>query len=32
KEEGTNEEKWTFFQRACYQFGERIHCFAETGK
>ena len=32
KAEGTDEEKWAFFQRVRDEIGERIKRFAETGK
>lgn len=32
KAEGTEEEKWAFFQRVRDEIGERIKTFAETGK
>ncbi|MFL0472459.1 arsenate reductase (thioredoxin) [Priestia sp. 179-F W1.4 NHS] len=32
KAEGTDEEKWAFFQRVRDEIGERIQRFAETGK
>ncbi len=32
KAEGTEEEKWAFFQRVRDEIGERIKHFAETGK
>ncbi|MDE5412516.1 arsenate reductase (thioredoxin) [Alkalihalobacterium chitinilyticum] len=32
KAEGTEEEKWAFFQRVRDEIGERIQTFAETGK
>ncbi|WP_209121932.1 arsenate reductase (thioredoxin) [Alkalihalobacillus sp. BA299] len=32
KAEGTDEEKWAFFQRVRDEIGERIQNFAETGK
>ncbi|WP_216828399.1 arsenate reductase (thioredoxin) [Alkalihalobacterium elongatum] len=32
KAEGTEEEKWEFFQRVRDEIGERIQRFAETGK
>ncbi|KAB8137757.1 arsenate reductase (thioredoxin) [Gracilibacillus oryzae] len=32
KAEGTDEEKWEFFQRVRDEIGERIKKFAETGK
>jgi len=32
KAEGTEKEKWTFFQRVRDEIGERIKQFAETGK
>ncbi|WP_182199710.1 arsenate reductase (thioredoxin) [Paraliobacillus salinarum] len=32
KAEGTEEEKWQVFQRVRDEIGERIKCFAETGK
>jgi arsenate reductase len=32
KAEGTDEEKWAFFQRVRDEIGERIKTFAETGK
>lgn len=32
KAEGTDKEKWAFFQRVRDEIGERIHAFAKTGK
>jgi arsenate reductase len=32
KAEGTEEEKWAFFQRVRDEVGDRIHRFAETGE
>ncbi|WP_078393701.1 arsenate reductase (thioredoxin) [Shouchella patagoniensis] len=32
KAEGTDEEKWAFFQRVRDEIGERIHAFAKTGE
>lgn len=32
KAQGTDEEKWAFFQRVRDEIGERIQCFAETGE
>lgn len=32
KAEGTDKEKWAFFQRVRDEIGERIHYFGETGK
>ena len=32
KAEGTDEEKWAFFQRVRNEIGDRIQRFAETGK
>ncbi len=32
KAEGTDEEKWAFFQRVRDEIGDRIKTFAETGK
>lgn len=32
KAEGTDDEKWAFFQRVRDEIGERIKTFAETGK
>lgn len=32
KAEGTEEEKWAFFQRVRDEIGERIKMFAQTGK
>ena len=32
KAEGTEEEKWAFFQRVRDEIGDRIKTFAETGK
>ncbi|MFP3325117.1 arsenate reductase, partial [Planococcus sp. SIMBA_160] len=32
KAEGTEEEKWAFFQRVRNEIGERLKQFAETGK
>ncbi|MED3550313.1 arsenate reductase (thioredoxin) [Cytobacillus praedii] len=32
KAEGTEREKWAFFQRVRDEIGEKIKCFAETGE
>ena len=32
KAEGTEAEKWVFFQRVRDEIGERIKCFADTGE
>jgi arsenate reductase len=32
KAEGTEEEKWAFFERVRDEIGERIHSFAKTGE
>ena len=32
KAQGTDEEKWAFFQRVRDEIGDRIKCFAETGR